>query len=321
MNRVKLGFSMKKISLISQTMTVIFHKSRTSKKPYVQMKKEVVNAMSESRAIPHVSYSVSRRTVNTTHSQDGIHHTGKYLVLLFTEANLMLSFKQHMVSLSDKSIVVLPPDTPYRFSFGSLCRYIRISFTPQDEWTAAFLHEMTHKYQQQITFDNNHERESIFLTAEQLLSLNTEQRADPTFVSDYSDILMTKLLMDLSYRQTIQLRTALAMEKADLIEQITHYIRENYTRPISLEEISHMCYHSKYYISRFFHRKAGLTIVEYINQQRIRHACEQLSDSTRSIETICFESGFTSLQHFYTVFRNMTKHSPLQYRKKTSGTI
>ena len=100
---------------------------------------------------------------------------------------------------------------------------------------------------------------------------------------------------------------------------IIRYIRENFTQDITLDDLSRRFFHSKYYISRHFHKTTGITITEFINRQRIGQACEQLSDSTRSISDICYDSGFRNLQHFYSQFRRFTGHSPLRYRKTGPG--
>ena len=59
-----------------------------------------------------------------------------------------------------------------------------------------------------------------------------------------------------------------------------------------------------------------MTAVKYIHTRRIIEAEKQLLYSNRSADAIAFAVGFTTMQHFYRVFREITGTSPGEYREK-----
>lgn len=104
------------------------------------------------------------------------------------------------------------------------------------------------------------------------------------------------------------------------IDDILLYIRSNYQRPLTLDEIAQRMGYSPTYLSRFFRDKTGDSLFEYLNRLRIGHACLMLKRSNKDILSISIESGFNSLSFFNRAFRKFTNLSPSDYRK-TKRTI
>lgn len=103
------------------------------------------------------------------------------------------------------------------------------------------------------------------------------------------------------------------------IDDILQYLRSNYQKPLTLDEIAQRMGYSPTYLSRFFRDKTGDSLFEYINRLRISHACLLLKRSNQDILSISIESGFNSLSFFNRAFRKFTSLSPSDYRK-TKGT-
>ena len=59
----------------------------------------------------------------------------------------------------------------------------------------------------------------------------------------------------------------------------------------------------------------GLTIGDFLDDWRIRHAAALLRDTDNAIGLIVEQSGFASRSHFSSTFRNKFKMSPSEYRK------
>lgn len=59
----------------------------------------------------------------------------------------------------------------------------------------------------------------------------------------------------------------------------------------------------------------GLTIGDFLDDWRIRHAAQLLADSDEPVGLVAEMSGFTSRSHFNTLFREKFKMTPSEYRK------
>ena len=72
---------------------------------------------------------------------------------------------------------------------------------------------------------------------------------------------------------------------------------------------------SPFYLTRIFKQRYGIPPYRYLIGLRIRYASDLLRDSSLSVTQVCHRSGFNSLSHFITTFRNHTGMNPTQYRR------
>lgn len=57
-----------------------------------------------------------------------------------------------------------------------------------------------------------------------------------------------------------------------------------------------------------------MSLVEYLNKVRIKHACCQLSYSGAGIEVVARDCGFRSVRHFSRVFKSVMNTTPNRFR-------
>ncbi len=96
---------------------------------------------------------------------------------------------------------------------------------------------------------------------------------------------------------------------------ILQYIMEHYQEPIRLETLADETAMAKSALCRYFKEKTKKTLVDYINEIRLEHACRMLRESDFPVSEIYLESGFTNLSNFNRQFMRKYRCSPLQYRK------
>ena len=72
------------------------------------------------------------------------------------------------------------------------------------------------------------------------------------------------------------------------------------------------------YLHRIFREATGMTIREYIEEQRITDAIRLLTTTNMTLTEIALESGFSSQSYFSFVFKRKMKMTPRQYVKKSS---
>ncbi len=93
------------------------------------------------------------------------------------------------------------------------------------------------------------------------------------------------------------------------------FLEENYSKQLSLDLIADSVGFNKHYICTAFKKDVGITIVNYLNYLRIRHAAELFSYSDADPLIICNKVGFKNLSHFNHTFKSLTGMPPGHYRK------
>jgi AraC-like DNA-binding protein len=86
-------------------------------------------------------------------------------------------------------------------------------------------------------------------------------------------------------------------------------------RKIYLDEIAAIASLSPEAFCRYFKLRTGKTYTSFLNEVRISNACQMLIRSGKSIQEVCFQSGFRNLSHFNRVFRKITGQTPKKYSR------
>ena len=84
----------------------------------------------------------------------------------------------------------------------------------------------------------------------------------------------------------------------DIVEKMIIFIARNYKRPIKNEDIGKAVGLHPDYANTIFKKSFGITLNQYVLQQRILFTRRQLSVSNDSVTEIAFEAGFNSLSRF-----------------------
>lgn len=105
------------------------------------------------------------------------------------------------------------------------------------------------------------------------------------------------------------------------MNKVHAYVMKNFRERINLEEVAAIANMSATSFSRYFKMHANKTFSDFVTEIRIGYACKVLIEKKVSISAACYESGFNTLSNFNRQFKEMTHHSPLQYRKKYLETI
>lgn len=100
------------------------------------------------------------------------------------------------------------------------------------------------------------------------------------------------------------------------ISEVVRYINTHYKKDLSLQYLSDKFYVSPYYLSRAFKEVTGFAFVEYLNSVRVKEAIKLLAESNLKVNLIATKVGFGSITNFGRVFKQLTGHAPLYYRKR-----
>lgn len=101
------------------------------------------------------------------------------------------------------------------------------------------------------------------------------------------------------------------------LKKAIRYIRSNYTKKISLDELAAHCNVSKQQLIRYFHSAFQTTPVAYITDYKIARAKDLLFNQPQlTIKEISDELGFNNQHYFTKVFIKSTGESPSEYRHR-----
>lgn len=105
-----------------------------------------------------------------------------------------------------------------------------------------------------------------------------------------------------------------------LIERARLFIKENYTRPLALNDVAQALDVSPSYLSSAFKSDKGETYTKYILRLRMERAAKLLvSYKAGKVGDIAQEAGFTSTKYFDSAFKKYFGMTPNEYRQSESG--
>jgi AraC-like DNA-binding protein len=93
-------------------------------------------------------------------------------------------------------------------------------------------------------------------------------------------------------------------------------IAQNYTEPLTIDDISREVGLHPNYAMGLFKKTFGTTLIDYLTRHRVSHAHRLLATTDDKIVDVAFSSGFSSISRFNEAFRRACGSSPRDYRKQ-----
>ena len=101
---------------------------------------------------------------------------------------------------------------------------------------------------------------------------------------------------------------------ADSFRKVLVYIRDHLKEQISLGDLADLCNMSVSSFSKKFKDRTGMTLVQYLNEQRIERAKVLLKNDELSLWQVAEETGFSSVNYLVRVFKKVTGQTIGEYR-------
>lgn len=105
------------------------------------------------------------------------------------------------------------------------------------------------------------------------------------------------------------------MRQSDRMKEILSYIHEHFNQKIVAIDIANHLNISRSECFRCFKHFMNKTLVEYVNEYRLRRSTILLRETEKSIIDISVECGFEHVSYFSRLFLDAYSMTPLQYRK------
>lgn len=131
-----------------------------------------------------------------------------------------------------------------------------------------------------------------------------------------SDFFMLVYLLVTKYRETKVNPDILRYnKKLNRLSTITAYIRDNYTKEMSLESLAEIFGYSPAYLSRMFQKYAKINYKTYLQDIRVEYAYKELANTDNTISDIAVNNGFPNSKAFSKAFKAKYGYLPSEYRK------
>lgn len=107
-------------------------------------------------------------------------------------------------------------------------------------------------------------------------------------------------------------------ETNSTLQKILLYINHNFSKDISLSQISETFGISNSHVTKLFRTYVGMGTTDYINNLRLSYASEKLIASNSTIGEISNLAGFSNQYYFNRLFRRKYGITPKEFRKSNT---
>lgn len=105
-----------------------------------------------------------------------------------------------------------------------------------------------------------------------------------------------------------------AHKKTDIVKETLDYLKVNFKKKLSVDEISSSLAFSKSYLSHAFKEVTGYSIISYVNLLKCQCATALIKGGS-TISQACAECGFTDLSYFTRIFKKTMGYLPSEIKK------
>lgn len=162
-----------------------------------------------------------------------------------------------------------------------------------------------------------------------VLDIKLSHKALVNFEGENFDALTGRLLQEVeNFEEMEKILIEICsqfIQHVNLIEEVSQnediisakrFVRTHLSRKITLSDVATHLHFNSSYFSRMFKKETGETFVEFVTRTKIEKALELLDSTTKSVEQISLELGFSSKSYFLKTFRKHTGMAPIEYKYK-----
>jgi len=191
-------------------------------------------------------------------------------------------------------------------------------------WRA--IEDMQHRYPniktipEAVVTDHN----GIYTSGGAFLSLNLILYLVEKFCGRETAIQMSKTFsvdMDRANQAHFSVFQGQRHHEDEEILRVQSYIEQNYTEPLSVNELAERSHMSRRNFIRRFKKATKNTPLEYLQRVKIEAAKKALENGNQNISSLMYTVGYNDAKTFRNIFKRITGLTPLEYRSKYSRKI
>ena len=98
------------------------------------------------------------------------------------------------------------------------------------------------------------------------------------------------------------------------INLVFEYIMDNFSNPITLDEVAAIASMNKTAFCRYFKKRTKKTFSSFLNEIRIGYSCKLIQEEHIPVTEAAYLSGYNSPSHFHKQFRLLKNISPTEFQ-------
>lgn len=266
-------------------------------------------------------FSISKQK-QLEHEMPESHFHSSYEMYYLLEGERQFFLKDRTMMIQNGDLILIRPNVLHKTANAQHSEHEKIILNFKEEFLTSFkddffekLHPLLKKDYLVIRFSLQHK----MLLEEMLLQIVKEAQEKNAAYEVYIQTLISQLLIVTSrYVEEHKVEPMNYLNPMhERISDVVRYTNSNYKKNLSLQYVADEFYISPYYLSHAFKEVTGFGFVEYVNSVRIKEAKKLLEETKLKVYMIAEKVGYGSITHFGRVFKEITGHAPLYYRKKT----
>lgn len=99
----------------------------------------------------------------------------------------------------------------------------------------------------------------------------------------------------------------------ETVQLVKDYIRDNYQKPVTRQDMEESLHLNSDYVNRIFKRSTGYSLVQYLQYYRVLMAKKLLTEQKDTVTEVGLQVGFDTPSYFAKVFKKWTGCTPLEY--------
>ena len=105
-------------------------------------------------------------------------------------------------------------------------------------------------------------------------------------------------------------------ERQQKLKELIIWIHDHHSGPLSIADAASKMGVSQTYFCRFFKQATKMSFTQYVNEYRLKKACDDILVGKKCISEIASSHGFENESYFFRVFKKKYGVTPLSYRSK-----
>lgn len=133
--------------------------------------------------------------------------------------------------------------------------------------------------------------------------------------TNYHIFLKAQLLELLILMQRGSEKIVHKSSREQVADYVTYFLEKNYKHALFIDILAEKVHLTPNHLCSLYKKVTGRNIITVLNEIRLKHSLELLSQSDLKISAIALECGFNDLSYFYRAFKKRYLINPGDYRK------